>query len=143
MQLAQSVTWLDSVKLLPLYLLFMGTFGQASLEKLFSGGVPEWFQKQFGGTFLNPFPGSLTIQYYGLALLELCVVACFLWSGVQLEFIAGNERFFLKLALVLSLFTFFALGMGLRLTNDYQGAANLFAYFGVTLLALMYVEKFA
>jgi hypothetical protein len=139
----QNLTWIDSVKLLPIYLLFIGTFGQASLEKLRSGGMPDWFRKQFEGTILNPFPGSLSVQYYLLALLELCVVLCFLWSGVQLEFLAGHDRIFLKAALVLALFTFFALGLGLRLSNDFQGAANLFAYFGVTLLALLYVERFA
>ncbi len=139
----QSVTWLDSIKLIPIYLLFMGTFGQASLEKFLSQGVPEWFRKQFEPTLLNPFPGSLSVQYYALALLEFGVVACFFWSGIQLEFVAGNEKTFLKAALVMALFTFFALGMGLRLSNDFQGAANLFGYFGVTLLALLYVERFA
>lgn len=139
----QNSTWIDSVKLLPLYLLFIGTFGQASLEKLRSGGMPDWFRKQFEGTILNPFPGSLTMQYYLIAALELGVVLCFLLSGVQLEFLAGHERLFLKAALVLSLFVFFMLGMGLRLGGDYQGASNLFGYFGVTLLALLYVERFA
>lgn len=136
-------SWLDSVKLIPLYLLFIGTFGQASLEKLMSGGAPEWFQKQFENTILNPFPGSISINYYLIALLELGVVLLFVLSGAQLEFLAGRDRTVLKAALVLALFVFFALGFGLRIAGDYQGAANLFAYFGVTLLALLYVERFA
>lgn len=136
----EKIQWIDSVKLLPLYLLFIGTFGQASLEKWMSGGVPDWFKAQFEKTILNPFPGSIKLNYYFIATLELCVVALFFWSGVQLEFIAGREKFFLKGALVLALFVFFALGFGLRISGDYQGAANLFAYFGVTLLALIYVE---
>lgn len=139
----ENTTWLDSVKLLPLYLLFIGTFGQAGLEKLMSGGVPEWFRKQFEKTLLNAVPGQLTAQYYLIALMELGVVALFLVSGIQFEFVAGHGRFFLKCALVLALLTFFSLGFGLRLSGDYQGAANLFAYFGVTLLALLYVERFA
>lgn len=136
-------TWLDSVKLIPIYLLFLGTFGQAGIEKLRSGGTPDWFRKQFEATILNPFPGSLTINYYFIALLELAVVALFFWSGIQLEFVAGHDRFFLKCALVLALFTFFSLGFGLRIGGDFQGASNLFGYFGVTLLALLYVERFA
>jgi hypothetical protein len=139
----ENITWIDNVKLLPIYLLFIGTFGQASLEKFRSGGMPDWFQKQFEGTILNPFPGSLTIQYYLLAVIELSVVLLFLWSGIQLEFVAGNAHTFLRYALVLALFTFFGLGFGLRISGDYQGAANLFAYFGVTLLALLYVEQLA
>lgn len=136
-------TWLDSVKLLPLYLLFVGTFGQASLEKWMSGGVPDWFRNQFAKTILNPFPGSITVNYYLIAALELGVVALFLLSGVQLEFLAGHSREFLRMGLVLALFVFFALGFGLRISGDYQGAANLFGYFACTLLALLYVEKFA
>ena len=139
----ENTTWLDNVKLLPLYFLFLGTFGQAGLEKLMSGGVPEWFRNQFAKTILNPFEGSITVNYYLIALLELGVVALFLWSGISLEFLAGRERTVLKAALVLALFVFFALGFGLRIAGDYQGAANLFAYFGVTLLALLYVERFA
>lgn len=135
--------WLENVKLIPLYFLFIGTFGQAGLEKLRSGGVPDWFQKQFEPTFLNPFPGSLKAQYYLIALLELAVVALFLWSGIQLEFLAGHDRYLLKGGLILALFAFFSLGFGLRISGDFQGASNLFGYFGVTLLALLYVEKFA
>ena len=139
----ENTAWIDNVKLLPLYLLFLGTFGQASLEKLMSGGVPDWFRNQFQKTILNPFPGSITMNYYLIALLELGVVALFLWSGISMEFLAGHERTVLKAALVLALFVFFALGFGLRIAGDYQGAANLFAYFGVTLLCLLYVERFA
>jgi hypothetical protein len=134
---------IDSVKLLPVYLLFLGTFGQASLEKLFSGGVPAWFVSQFEKTKLNLFPGSLSIQYYAIAALEACVVLFFLLSALNGEFLAGHDKSFLQAALVLALFTFFALGFGLRMSGDYQGAANLFLYFGVTFLLFSYVERLA
>ncbi len=129
----------ESIKLVPVYLLFVGTFLQAGMEKFFSGGVPEWFTKQFAGTFLNAFPGALKIQYYAIAALEILVVVFFLISGFRLEFLPGGSRDFLRAALVLALFTFFALGFGLRISGDYQGAANLFMYFGVTFLILMTV----
>lgn len=136
-------TLLDHVKLLPVYLLFVGTFGQASSEKFLSGGVPSWFTAQFEKTKLNLFPGSLAIQYYLIAMLEAAVVIAFLLSAGGLEFFPGHDKSVLKLALVLALFTFFALGFGLRMAGDYQGAANLFLYFGVTFLVFTYVERFA
>lgn len=131
--------FVDSIKLIPVYFLFIATFLQASMEKFFSGGVPEWFQKQFANTFLNAFPGALSVQYYAIAVMELMVVVLFIVSGFQLEFLPGGTRGFLQAALVLALFTFFALGFGLRISGDYQGAANLFMYFGVTFLILMSV----
>lgn len=134
---------LDAVKLLPVYLLFVATFAQASLEKFFSGGVPDWFKKQFEPTILNVFQGSLSIQYYLLAVLEMSVVLLFLLSAGTLEFLPGHDRTLLKAALVLALLTFCALGIGLRLSGDFQGAANLFAYFGVTFLIFVYIERFA
>jgi hypothetical protein len=133
---------IDNMKLIPVYLLFLATFGQASVEKFLSGGVPAWFKNQFEKTFLNPFPGSLTIQYYAIALLEAAVVIIFLMSIGHLEFLAGHDKSLLKAGLVLALFVFFALGFGLRMTGDFQGAANLFLYFGVTFLIFIYVERF-
>ena len=133
----------ESLKLIPVYLLFLGTFGQASSEKFLSGGVPAWFLGQFEKTKLNLFPGSLTIQFYLIACLEALVVVAFLMSAGHLEFLMGHPKTYLKAGLVLALFTFFALGFGLRMSGDYQGAANLFSYFGVTFLIFMYVEQFA
>lgn len=132
----EKIHLVDILKLIPVYLLFMGTFLQASLEKFMSGGVPEWFNKQFSGTILNAFPGALGIQYYGIAILEVSVVILFAISGIRMEFMPGASREFLRAALVIALFTFFALGFGLRMGGDYQGAANLFMYFGVTFLIL-------
>jgi hypothetical protein len=134
---------LESLKLVPVYLLFLGTFGQASLEKFLSGGVPDWFVKQFEKTKFNCFPGALTLQYYSIAALEALVVLAFVLSAGSFEFVAGHDKSILKAALVLALFTFWALGFGLRVGGDFQGAANLFMYFGVTLLILAYVERFA
>jgi hypothetical protein len=134
---------LESVKLLPVYLLFVATFASASSEKFLSGGVPDWFLKQFEKTLLNAFPGSLKAQYYLLALMEAGIALLFVVSLGTFEFLPGHDRTVLKAALVLALFTFFALGFGLRMGGDYQGAANLFMYFGMTFLIFTYVERFA
>jgi hypothetical protein len=132
---------LENLKLIPIYLLFVGTFGQASAEKFLSGGVPDWFKGQFANTKLNCFPGSLAMQYYLIAILEASVVLIFLLSAGNLEFLAYHDKTLLKCALLVALFTFFALGFGLRVSGDYQGAANLFLYFGVTFLIFIYVER--
>jgi hypothetical protein len=136
----EKIPSIDAVKLIPVYLLFIGTFLQASLEKFFSGGVPDWFRNQFSKTLLNAFPGALGIQYYAIAFLEFSVVILFLISGMRMEFLPGANRDFFKAALVLALFTFFALGFGLRMSGDYQGAANLFMYFGVTFIILAFIS---
>lgn len=134
---------LENLKLVPVYLLFIATFGSASSEKFLSGGVPSWFLGQFEKTKLNLFPGSLQFQYYAIAILEAAVVLAFVLSAGSLEFLAGHDKTLLKAALVIALFTFFALGFGLRMSGDYQGAANLFLYFGVTFMIFTYVERFA
>lgn len=133
----------ESLLLIPVYLLYIATFAQASLEKFRSGGVPEWFKKQFEKTILNAFPGALTIQYYAIACLEALVVLLFFTSAVNMEFLPGHGQIFLTFGLLLSLFTFFSLGFGLRMGGDFQGAANLFSYFGVTFVILVYILKFA
>lgn len=133
---------IEILKLIPIYLLYIGTFGLASLEKFRSGGMPDWFGAQFEKTFLNLFSGSLKIQYYFIAVLEAVVAVLFLISAVTGEFLPGATPIFLRWALLMALFAFFALGIGLRIGGDYQGAANLFAYFGVTFLISIYVEKF-
>ena len=138
----ETSNWLEYLKLLPIYCLFIGTFGQASSEKFLSGGVPDWFKNQFQPTFMSKLPGGLTAQYYLIACLEATIVLFFLLSLGSLEFLPFHDTTFLKTGLVLALFAFFALGFGLRITGDFQGAANLFAYFGVTFLIFVYVERF-
>jgi hypothetical protein len=128
---------MPNLKLIPIYLLYITTFGLAATSKLlplFSGhvGAPEWFQKQFGGTFLNLFPGALSANFYLIAILELTVTVLF---------IAGLfRRKFLHPALLLAQLVFVILGFGLRISSDFHGAAELVGYFGVTLLATWYVE---
>lgn len=136
------LSWIEYVKLLPVYCLFIGTFGQASSEKFLSGGTPDWFKNQFQSTFVGRLPGGATVPYYLIACLEAAVVLLFLLSLGHMEFLPAHDVSFLKAALVLSLFAFFLLGFGLRISGDYQGAANLFAYFGVAFLIFIYVERF-
>jgi len=136
---------LKKLKFVPLYLLYLSTFGMAAVGKWreLPNGAPEWFQKQFAGTVLNLFPGALTANYYLIATLESLVTLAFMVSLVMnfttslfgREFMPDQERSMLQLSLWGAQFVFVVLGFGLRLAGDFHGAAELFLYFGVTLLA--------
>lgn len=124
-----------ALKLLAISFLYLATFGLAALEKFRGGGVPEWFEKQFAATFLPKLPGGLTAAYFTIAILEGVIALLVLTSLVRLEFFE-TAPLFLTWALHLALFAFAMLGFGLRLAGDYIGTANLFFYFGATLVAI-------
>jgi hypothetical protein len=146
---------LKKLKFVPLYLLYLSTFGMAAVGKWreLPNGAPEWFQKQFEGTVLNLFPGALTANYYLIAALESLVTLAFVVSLVLSlftnfftslfgrEFMPDQERSLLQLSLWGAQFVFVVLGFGLRLAGDFHGAAELFVYFGVTLLASSIVSR--
>lgn len=134
-------TKLADLKYIAIQILYIITFGLASLEKLTTVSIPQDFLNQFGGTWMNAFPGGLFVAYYGLALLETTALALFLISFFLKEWLRESDKVFLKSALILSLFIFIALSYGLRLTEAYGGTANAFFYFGVTLFALYLSEK--
>jgi hypothetical protein len=129
-----------ALRALAISFLYAGTFFLAAREKWMSGGVPEWFVKQFSPTLLGRFPGGLFLAYYKIAVLESCIALAVLVSVVKMEFwkvAQGESPVWLLGSLHLSLFVFAILGLGLRLTSDYVGAANLFFYFGATCAAIL------
>jgi hypothetical protein len=103
--------------------------------------APEWFLKQFGGTLLDVFPGSITLNYYLIATFEMFVTLGFLGSLIRREFLPGRAKPWLITSLFVAQFVFVALGFGLRLTQDFHGAFELFVYFGATLLIFLHVER--
>ena len=133
-------TKLDDLKFIAIQLLFLMTFGLASLGKWRNGGIPESFSNRFGETWMASLPGGLFIPFYSIALVETAIALLMIVSLVRTEWLAKSNKLFLRIALVLSLFVFVMLGYGLRLTGDFGGAANLFFYFGATLVALFVVE---
>lgn len=134
---------LKKLKFAPLYLLYLSTFGMAAVGKWreFPHGAPEWFQRQFEGTVLNLFPGALTVNFYLIAVLESMVALAFVVSLLRREFLPERDRSVLQFSLWGAQFTFVILGFGLRLVGDFHGAAELFFYFGVTLVATNEVSK--
>ena len=130
-----------TVALTSIYFVYLSTFLTVSVQK-WKSGVPEWFKQQFQNTLLTSLPGGITLGFYTITLLETLVASLFLISLFRLE-ILGGSREFMELGLALSMLTFGALGFGLRISNDFQGAANLFMYFGVSGLILLFVRFLA
>jgi hypothetical protein len=120
-----------ALRFVPIYFVFITTFGLAAGSKWMGGGVPPYFEKQFADTFLNAFPGALAINFYFIALLETLVTVAFVISIFKREF--------LKPALLASSFVFGILGFGLRVSHDYAQAGQLFCYFTGTLAVLIFV----
>jgi hypothetical protein len=103
-------------------------FGTAAYDKWKTLSTPDWFIKQFENTFIKKLPGGAKIGYWFIAAL------------LTFAFIISAFNFsFLPYALLGSLFLFGFLLFGLRLTYDFQGSANMFVYFGTTLLSLYFV----
>ena len=127
-------------KMAAIYFMFLQTFALAAGEKWLGGGVPEWFAKQFGPTFMSKFPG-LAPSFFGIACGETVAALLFVASLAKGEILPDRTKPVLKLGLAFAALMFGALAFGQRLTNDFQGAANLFFYFGATLVALFIVER--
>lgn len=111
-----------------IYVVLLGT---AAFDKWKSLSTPEWFSKQFENTFISRLPGGATLGYWFIASLEALLAIVFLISIFNFVL--------LPYALLGSLFLFGILLFGLRITYDFQGSANMFIYFGTTLLSLFFV----
>lgn len=106
-------------------------FGTAAFDKWKTLSTPEWFIKQFDNTFIKKLPGGASVGYWVIALLEAVLALAFIISVFNFVI--------LPYALLGSLFLFGILLFGLRITYDFQGSANMFIYFGTTLLSLFFV----
>lgn len=129
-----------TLTVIAIYAAFGGTFLLAGGSKFMERKVPDWFKAQFGKSFLNVLPG-LAVSYWTIALLEILVPLLLIVSLIKSEFLLDAEHFYLQIAIALSSVIFAMLGFGLRLANDFQGAANLFFYFVGTLFAQFFVSK--
>jgi hypothetical protein len=112
----------------------------SGVDKLTSGGTPAWFVAQFSETFIATFPG-VNVAYLILGVMEIAVAVILVISVITLEFTPKRPKTFLLLAIALSALTFGFLGFGQNLTSNFDGAANLFFYFGATLVAFLAVVR--
>jgi hypothetical protein len=124
---------------LAINLLFLMAWGFAGVGKILSG-VPAWFGDKFGSTVLARFPG-LTASFWLLTAAELFAFALAWLALCRGEFMGRRPPTGLTAMLVWSLFVFLQLGFGQWLTADYNATFQLFAYFGVTLIALQFVDR--
>ena len=123
--------------LLAINLLFVMVWAFTGISKVQSG-VPSWFADKFGATMIAKFPG-LTASFWLLTAAELLALALAVVALLRGEFLGRREPTFLTAMLVWSLFVFIQLGFGQWLTSEFNGTFMLFAYFGVTLIALQFV----
>ena len=123
--------------LLAINLLFVMVWGFTGIGKLVDG-MPSWFGDKFGQTILARFPG-LTASFWLLAACEVLAFTLAAAAVVRVEFLGRRPPTCLALMLVWSLFVFVQLGFGQWLTSEFNGTAQLFAYFGITLVALQFV----
>lgn len=125
------MTTLQIARNFAIIFIYVLLFATAALDKWKSLSTPEWFIKQFENTIISRLPGGAKLGYWFIAAFE---------AVLALTFIASAFNFaLLPYALIGSLFMFGILLFGLRITFDFQGSANMFVYFGTTLLSLFFV----
>ena len=124
--------------LLAINLLFLMVWGFTGIGKLLDG-MPPWFGDKFGQTILARFPG-LAASFWLLAAAEVLAFGLAVAALVRGEFLGRRPPTWLTTMLVWSLFVFIQLGFGQWLTSEFNGTFQLFAYFGVTLVALQFVN---
>jgi hypothetical protein len=129
--------WIRRGALLAILLLFLMVWGFAGFSKLQSG-VPVWFPDKFGNTILAKFPG-LTASFWLLALAELAAFGLAVVALLRGEFRERTPPVWTSWMLMWSLFVFVQLGLGQWLTAEFNGTAQLFAYFAGTLVCLLFV----
>jgi hypothetical protein len=127
--------------LLAINLLFLMVWGFTGIGKLLAG-MPPWFGDKFGQTILARFPG-LTASFWLLAIAEMLAFGLAVAALLRGEFLGRRPPIWLTTMLVWSLFVFIQLGFGQWLTAEFNGTFQLFAYFGVTLVALQFVTATA
>lgn len=113
---------------LPIQGAYIIMFFLAAQSKFMAGGVPGWFTEKFRDTFLGFSSGMLAFQFYSIAILEAFAFLGFFFSLLRGEFLPKRKRPILQASLLLSCFIFMILGFGLRLTNDFETASQVFAY---------------
>lgn len=125
------MTSLQLIRNFAIIFIYAVLFGTAAYDKWKTLSTPDWFGKQFEKTFISRLPGGASLGYWLIASLEALLTLGFLISFFNLAI--------LPFALLGSLFLFGFLLFGLRITYDFQGSANMFVYFGTTLLSLFFV----
>ncbi len=121
--------------------LLLGTLWFMSMkEKLFddSGTAPAGLHRMFSGTFISSFPGT-NEAWVILGVLEGLTFLVFLASVLRGEFLPQRAKPLLLTGLAASMLVFSVLAFGDTVSQNNDGTASLFTYFGATgvLLAIV------
>ncbi len=107
-------------------------------EKLIDdgGAMPAGLAKGFAGSFLDSVPG-LDASWVILGVLEAVTFLAFVVSILAGEFLPSRRKPILVGALALSLLTIAALIFGQETVGEFDSVAQLFGYFGATVVTLL------
>ena len=127
--------------LVGVYLMVGGLMFYSGKEKLFDedGNAPASVKEQFEASFLSTFPGT-DAAWVILGLLEFGVFLLLVGSLVRLEFLPHRDKGLLQVGLAVALLTFACLAFGQTATKQYGGTAQLYTYFGATVVILILVS---
>ena len=123
------------------YLMVGGLMFYSGWEKLVDsdGNAPAGIKEQFAGTFIDTFPGT-DASWIILGVLEFGVFVLLVASLVRLEFLPHRDNSFLQVGLAFALLTFACLAFGQTVTKQFAGTAQLYTYFGSTVVILILVS---
>jgi hypothetical protein len=124
-----------------IYLGFGLLWYYSAKEKLIDDGgtMPAGLAKGYAGSFIASFPG-LNASWVILGALEAVAFLAFVGSIVAGEFLPGRRKPILTGALGVSLLTFAVLIFGQQMVSEFEGVAELFGYFGATVVTLLLVQ---
>jgi hypothetical protein len=124
-----------------IYLMVGGLMFYSGKGKLFDddGNAPAGIQQQFEGTFIDTIPGTDN-AWLILGILEFGVFLFLLASLIRLEFLPHRDKSLLQVGLSVALLTFACMAFGQTATNQHEGTASLYTYFGSTVVILILVS---
>ncbi|MBS1676990.1 MAG: hypothetical protein JST08_06360 [Actinobacteria bacterium] len=110
-------------------------------EKLFDDGgtMPAGLAKAYGGSFVDSFPG-LNATWTILGIVEGIAFLGFIASIAAGEFLPTRRKPILAASLGVSLVTFALLIFGQQMIGEFESVAQLFGYFGATVVTLLLVQ---
>jgi hypothetical protein len=123
-----------------IYVLQGALWFHSGKSKIFDddGIMPPPLKKQFDGTFFESFPG-LDAAWVLLGVMQLAIFAVLVGSVVRGEFLPSRRKPLLLSGLAASMLCFALLLFGDIWTDNFDGAASLYAYFGSTAVIFAFV----
>ena len=116
--------------------LYAFMLGEAGLNKLLSGPMPDWFAEPFRKSWLGKLP--ITPMYWLIALSEVAIAAVAVAAVVMGE-LTGEPTLLSAVCLGASLL-FTGLCFGQRVIGDYAGAASAFVYSALSILLFVALQ---